>query len=149
MPELILTQTEADALIQVEKHSAVSISYLYPFPGERLEIPLISIDRRTHFLLDIRQGRIKLTQSTHQTRAHVTIILVRLDIDGRPHRNPDHVEIPCPHLHLYRAGYADKWAIPAPLDKFPNLDDLWATLDDFMRFCNVTKMPNINKGIFT
>jgi hypothetical protein len=53
--------------------------------------------------------------------------------------------MPCPHLHLYREGYADKWAFPVPGASFSNLADLWVTLDDFMRYCNVTKTPFFQK----
>jgi hypothetical protein len=37
---------------------------------------------------------------------------MRLDLDGPPHRNPDDQEIPCPHLHIYRAGYGDSGPSP-------------------------------------
>jgi hypothetical protein len=52
-------------------------------------------------------------------------------------------------LHLYREGYGDKWAIPLPPDKFPNIGDLWVTLEDFMRFCNIVDWPAIVRGLFT
>jgi len=76
------------------------------------------------------------------------VVLVRLDFGGHPHRNPDGEEILSPHLHIYKEGYGDKWAIPVPTDRFPNMDDLWKTLEDFMRFCNITEPPFIEKGLF-
>jgi hypothetical protein len=72
------------------------------------------------FLLDVTLYQIKLTKATFQNRARAVIILYRLDIDGAPHRNPDDQEVPCPHLHVYREGFGDKWATPAPTDKFPD-----------------------------
>ena len=63
--------------------------------------------------------------------------------------NPDGVEVPSPHMHLYREGFGDKWAVPLPRDKFPNVADLWQMLDDFMRFCNVVDRPEIVKGLFS
>jgi hypothetical protein len=75
-------------------------------------------------------------------------ILARLDFGGPPHRNPDGEEIPCPHLHLYREGYGDKWAVPIPVDRFPNVNDLWLTLQDFMDYCNVIEPPQIIRGVF-
>jgi hypothetical protein len=33
------------------------------------------------------------------------------------------------------------------MDEFPNAEDLWKTLQDFMGYCNITKPPNIQKGI--
>jgi hypothetical protein len=67
-------------------------------------------------MLDLARGQIKLTKATYQNRARQAIVLMRLDLDGPPHRNPDDQEIPCPHLHFYREGYGDKWAIPPPPD---------------------------------
>lgn len=73
---------------------------------------------------------------------------MRLDLDGPPHRNPDDQEIACPHLHVYREGYGDKWAEPAPVDRYPNVQDLFSTFEAFMHHCNITKPPRIDKGLF-
>jgi len=73
---------------------------------------------------------------------------VRLDLDGPAHRNPDGLEIPCPHLHIYREGLGDKWAIPAPIDRYTNAVDLLSTLEAFMQQCNITDPPKIQKGLF-
>lgn len=72
---------------------------------------------------------------------------MRLDLDGPPHRNPDDEVIPCPHLHIYREGYGDKWATPAPVVLYPNPADLFSTFEAFMRQCNITA-PIIQKGLF-
>jgi hypothetical protein len=76
------------------------------------------------------------------------IVLLRLDVNGAPHRNPDGVEVPCPHIHVYREDYGDKWAFPIPPGKFENLDDLNMTLDDFLTECNVIEGPIIQAAIF-
>ena len=76
------------------------------------------------------------------------VVLVRLDFGGPPHRNPDDTEVGVPHLHVYREGFGDKWAMTVPKDKFPDLADLWQTLQDFMGYCNVIERPNINQGLF-
>jgi hypothetical protein len=107
----------------------------------------VSNDKRENFLLDIRRGRIDLLKATYQNRARQTVVLVRLDLGGAPHRNPDGEEIACLHLHVYRESYGTKWAKSIPLDEFPNSEDLWKTLQDFMGYCNITKLPNIQKGI--
>jgi hypothetical protein len=106
-------------------------------------------DRREQFFLDISRGRIDLLRGKYQNRARQVVVLVRLDFGGRPHRNPDDQELPCPHLHVYREGYGDKWATPIPIDQFSRMSDLYGTLEDFMRFCNITKPPHINRGLFT
>jgi hypothetical protein len=125
MADLDITQAEADALIAMEKHRADEKDCVFPEPGGRLAIALTSLDKRENFMLDITRAQIKLTKATYQNRARQAIVLMRLDLDGPPHRNPDDREIPCPHLHIYRAGYGDKWAIPAPVDRYPNVPDLF------------------------
>lgn len=105
MAEIILSQAEADALIALEKHRVSDTSYAFPALGGYLEIPLVSFNGRDQFTLDIARGRIKLTKATYQNRTRTVIVLLRLDIDGPPHTNPNDEEIPCPHLHTYREGY--------------------------------------------
>jgi hypothetical protein len=147
MAEVQLTQAEADALLAMEKQRVDDTAHLFPMLGGSLSVPLMSPDRREQFVLDIGRGRIDLSKVTYQNRARTVVILARLDIAGPSHRNPDGTEMPCPHLHLYREGFADKWAFPVPDASFSNLADLWMTLDDFMRYCNVTKTPFFQKAL--
>jgi hypothetical protein len=149
MADIDITQGEADALIAMEKLRADDQVWLFAAPGERMAIPLVSSDKREHFMLDVTRSRIKLTKATYQDRARQAIILMRLDIDGPPHRNPDGAEIPCPHLHVYREGFADKWAFSAPSERNSNTSDLLSTLEVFMRDCNIVSPPNIQKGLFS
>ena len=148
MPDIQLTQAEADALLILEKHRADDSTYEYPGLGGSIRVPLVSSDKRESFILDVTRSQINLAKGTYQNRARSVIILARLDFGGAPHRNPDDQEIPCPHLHLYREGYGDKWAVPAPVANFPNIGDHWQTLSDFMRFINVTVAPDIQRGLF-
>jgi hypothetical protein len=158
----VLTQFEADSLINLEKKRTTGAIYNFPQSGEILTIPIVSLDKREAFLIDInRKGRIRLTKCTYQERYRGMIILVRLDIDGSPHPNPEVSDVPlpyllpyngqiiqCPHLHLYVEGFMDRWAISAPPDKFHNIKDLCATLDDFFRYCNIIEPPIIQRGLF-
>ena len=123
-------------------------SFLFLALGDSAAIPLTSVDKRENFTLDVTRAQIKLTKATYQNRARATIILMRLDLDGPPHRNPDGEEIPCPHLHIYREGHGDKWAIPAPADRYPNPSDIFSTFEAFMQHCNITEPPQIHKGLF-
>jgi hypothetical protein len=148
MAEVNLTQADADMLIAMDKHHIESAQYDFPDPGAAIHVPLVSSDKREHFLLDVRRGRIDLAKATYQNRARQVIVLVRLDVSGRPHRNPDDQEISCPHIHLYREGSALKWASPLPAGKFKDTGDLWRTLWDFIGFCNVSKPPQINRRLF-
>lgn len=98
--------------------------------------------------MDVSRSQINLAKVTHQNRARQIVVLMRLDIGGAPHRNPDGEEIPCPHLHIYREGFGDKWAVLAPEAHYSNLDDLYRTLEDFMPHCNIVEPPKIQPGLF-
>lgn len=149
MADLDLTQPEADALIAMEKHRVNDDRSDFPAGGQLLALPLQSVDKREQFLLDLSRGRIDLLKVKMQTRGRQVVVLVRLDLGGAPHRNPDDEEIPAPHLHVYREGFGHKWAVPVPREHFRAPDDVWMTLEDFLRFCNVTKPPQIERGLFT
>lgn len=148
MPEFNLTQSEADALINMEKVKINNDESEYPSLGGRITIPLTSQNKRESFLLDVSRGRVDLLKGTYQNRALQIVVLIRLDFGGQPHRNPDDQEIPSPHLHLYREGYGHKWAFPVPVTSFSNIQDLWQTLQDFMKYCNIVETPNIRRGLF-
>ena len=148
MTETNLTQQEADALIAMEKHRADDDQVDFPSEGESIVLPLESTDKREQFLLDLSRARIDLRKVKMQSRGRQVVVLVRLDLGGAPHRNPDGQEIAIPHLHLYREGYGDKWAVPVPAEHFQNLSDVWKTLNDFMGYCNITQPPRIQPGLF-
>lgn len=149
MVDILLTQAEADALIAMEKHRVTDDRANFPVRGESVVLPLQSADKREKFLLDLSRSRINLKKVKMQTRGRQVVVLVRLDLGGAPHRNPDGVEIPVPHIHTYREGYGDRWAIPVPTDQFRSVANVWTTFEDFLRFCNITQPPYIDRGLFT
>lgn len=149
MADIVLTQADADALLEMEKLKADDGVYPYPSNGGAVRIPLQSADRRESFTLDITRNQIKLSKGTYQNRARGVIVLARVDFGGAPHRNPDDQEIPCPHLHLYREGFGDKWACPLPTAHFTNPGDPWFLLQEFMQYINVTGQPDIRRDLFT
>lgn len=149
MADMNLTQAEADALIGMEKQRVNEDRCDFPMGGQSLVLPLQSVDRREQFLLDLSRGRIDLLKVKMQNRGRQVVVLVRLDLGGAPHRNPDGEEIPVPHLHLYREGFGDKWAVAIVADRFTATSDLWRTLEEFLRFCNITQPPHIERGLFT
>lgn len=132
----------------MEKRRRDDTVWDYPDLGGKLSVPLVSKDGWEVFLLDLWRGRISLRREKLQTRARRTLVLARLDIGGRPHRNPDDSRIESPHLHLYHEGFADRWAFPVPDTAFEDLSDSTRTLDDFLRFCNVVEPPSIRRGLF-
>ena len=149
MTDLGLTQADADALLAMEKHRLDDTVYDYPSLGGGLRIPLQSPDNRESFFLDITRSQINLTKGTYQNRARGVVVLARLDFGGAPHRNPDDQEIDCPHLHVYREGFGDRWAVSLPAGRFTGGSDSWLLLLEFMQFVNVTVPPDVRKGLFT
>jgi hypothetical protein len=148
MADINLTQIEADFLFSMKKVTVNTNVWDFPTMGEKIEIPLISEDKRERFVLDIDRGTINLKKIKYQNRVRQVVILVRIDLNGPPHRNPDGTEIPPSHIDRYREGFADKWAYAMPRDKFHHLDDQWETLQEFLDFCNITEKPVIRKVMF-
>jgi len=155
----LLTQKEADHLLGLEKKRADNTTYNFPVHSELISMPIISTDGRESFLLDINRGSISL-KCTYQNRYNKTIVLVRVDLNGPPHTNPDVAQAPQPfleryngkeipecHMHLYVEGYFDKWAIPMP-DVFNDPNDIRDSLDDFFKYCNVIEPPKVQKGLY-
>lgn len=149
MADINLTQADADVLLAMEKHKVDDNTYEYPSLGGGIRIPLQSPDRRETFFLDLTRSEVKLTKGTYQNRARGVVILARLDFGGAPHRNPDDQEIDCPHLHVYREGYGDRWAVPLPTGRFTTPGDPWLLLLEFMHFVNITVPPDIRRDLFT
>ncbi|MGE7468629.1 DUF6978 family protein [Bosea sp. NPDC003192] len=144
-----VSQAEVDALLAMDKHRIDEERLDLPDVGGGVIVPLLSADGAEHFHLDISRSRMNLAKGKFQNRARTTMVLARVDIGGAPHRNPDGEEIGCPHIHLYREGYGDRWAFAVPPDKFTDPSDHWQTLNDFMRFCNITRPPLFNRGLFS
>ena len=147
MSDVFLSQSEADYLLSIEKHCNDNTSYQFTGFQDNLIIPLESFDRRENFLLDFwSSGKIAL-KGTYQNRARSTFVLARIDFNGKPHRNPDDVEVASPHIHLYREGFGDRFAFPLPDNHFTNPGDLKTTLLEFIKYCNITKPPYIITGL--
>jgi len=96
MADIDITQDEADKLMAMEKRAVDEKDWLFPAPGERIGIPLTSLDKRENFMLDVTRAQIKLTKAAYQNRVRTAIILLRLDLDGPPHTNPDGSRSPLP-----------------------------------------------------
>ena len=142
-----LKESEAEGLLKMSKYPKEKKEYKFPGLGGGIEIPLESKNKREDFVLDIYRGKIQLAKVSFQNRARKNIILVRVDLGGSPHRNPNDEPVLCPHIHLYREGFGDKWAYPLPKE-FTDYKNITKTLDDFMRFCNIEERPSIDMDLF-
>jgi hypothetical protein len=144
----MLTQAETDQFMQMAKHFVRPPASVTIPPGIDETHELASLDDRERFLLDIWRGTIRLTKLKFQNRVRTVIVLVRLDIDGAPHTNPDGQRLPGTHLHLFREGYDDKWAHPVDPNVFTLLSDPGATFQEFCAFCKIEIPPPV-QGVIT
>jgi len=148
MAEINLTQAEADRLLLLDKFIIGDNPILdLPNVGQDILVNCISLDKREEFILDCSRGTIKLSKIKHQLRARKVVPLIRLDINSSPHKNPDGTEVGPSHMHIYKEGYADKYAFDVP-SKFTNLNDMAKTLLEFMSFCNIKNTPQVNGELF-
>lgn len=136
----MLTQDEADAFLALQKQFVTHPGALTLDPGSDQTHHLVAANRE-EFLLDLWRGTIRLSKIRLQTRARVVYPLVRLDIDGAPHTNPDGVRLGGTHLHRYREGFEDRWAFPPDPVSFANLHDPAGALLDFCRYCRIEHAP--------
>jgi len=144
----MLTQIEADSLIAMPKRLEQSSQLKFPSGGEKQSWKALSSISRDHFLMDVNRNGIRLLKCTYQERYRLTEILVRVDVGVTSyHQNPDGELIRGPHVHLYREGYGDKWASLLPQDRFASPGDLVQTLRDFLEFCNVEAVPEIQLSL--
>ena len=136
----MLHQAEADRLITMRKWfrsgDAVTLR-----PGDSRSIDLDGEDPSERFALDLWRGTIRLTKVRYQNRARGCIALVRLELDSAPHTNPDGTKIGGTHVHIFREGYEDKWAMSLDPSRFSDPGDFVQTFRDFCDYCNIDKVP--------
>ena len=146
----MLTQSDIDLLLNMIKQLKSNDKIVFPPFGTEIKLDVISTTTKDKFIIDIsRKGYIKINRCTYQTRYQKSIILLRLDVNGPPHTNPDGEVIPCPHLHIYREGYESKWAFPLQ-DKInvQNPDDLIEILIRFLEYNKISNIPEIEEQMF-
>ena len=141
----MLTQEEIDRLLDLLKIRKNKGEIKFPQEGSSIIIDLISKDGKEDFIIDVqRKGmKIKKSKCSYQERYTRDTVLLRLDIDGPEHQNPDGKIIQSNHLHICREGYEDKYAIPMPENIFINPKDLIGTLINFLEYCKVENSRNI------
>ena len=139
----MLAQSEAEYLLEMSKKLVDNQTITFPQSGEYKGLDVISVDGKEKFIIDInRAGRISIAKCTYQKRYRKEEILLRLDISGPPHTNPNGETIVCPHLHIYKEGYSDRWAYQLPSD-FSNSEDLISKLIEFLEYCKITNADGL------
>jgi hypothetical protein len=144
----MLIQSEADQLMQMIKHFVHPPPTIVIPPGADDSYELAGPNDRERFLLDVWRGTYRLSKLKFQNRVRTAIVLVRLDVDGAPHTNPDGERLGGTHLHLFKEGYDDKWAYPLDSQVFPLLSDPGKTFHDFCTYCRIESPPAV-QGVLT
>lgn len=142
-----LTQSEIEYLLNLEKNYVGAQKFKYPTLGGKLNIQLSSTDKNEEFILDITRPHISLLKNTFQNRARNSIVLLRLDLNPAPHRNPDGKVVTGNHLHIYKEEIGDKYAYPLP-EEFIDCKDINDFLDTFMNYCHIINKPIIEEDLF-
>ncbi|KFJ02672.1 DUF6978 family protein [Bifidobacterium thermacidophilum] len=131
-PRFTLSQGEADRLIAQVKH-AVDDFYRMPAEGEKnAEFHVRSDTDDEDFTIAMYCGSIN--QHRHTMSARITklgVPLLRLCVNGQPHRNPDGRRVGRTHWHVYTEGLDDLVAFPADLGSDGFIDDTIELLDRF------------------
>lgn len=161
MSQYIIPDAEALYYITTEKE-IIQKSIIFPKQNEFSMLDAITKGNPNEkYIIDINRKRAILSRCTFQQRVYTSIPLIRLDIDTKPHRNPDGQKIPGNHIHIYKEGYNLAWAYPLDhkiINEInPNFDinlfqKLFSHAQNFTNFChflNITKIPIFQISMFT
>ncbi|NLL46964.1 MAG: hypothetical protein GX249_00095 [Firmicutes bacterium] len=145
----MITQSEADRLLELRKVVTSRETMNLPIKGKK-SWDLESDDGSEKFIIDVWCGKIEMTRYSTNHRYRKDIVLARVCVNNQPHMNPNGDIISEPHLHLYREGLGDKYAIPLPKEFFSAPHDIVCTTREFLAYCNVVEHPEVQQqgGLF-
>lgn len=155
-------ESEYFKFIKAEK-SYIDKEFTFPAKDESIILEAKD-DNNIEYIVDINRKRAILTRCTYQNRYATSIILLRLDIDTKPHRNPnDNKVISGNHIHVYTEKYGSAYALELDdpilkeinpefdLNRFnletKNENRLYEYFEAFSDFCNIKNIPNYQHSI--
>ncbi|MCY6372408.1 DUF6978 family protein [Clostridium ganghwense] len=137
----MLTNNEFNSLKNMKKEILKCKQIIIPKPGKKLILDVISVNKKEDFNISLYRNRINFEKITYQNlHKRTSTPLIRIDLAGPPHFNPDGEKVLPPHIHIYKEGYGDKWAEPLN-NIFTNTNDLVQLLYDFLKYCNIINIP--------
>lgn len=137
----MLAQEESDLILSLVKELRQTREEPIIFPSlkEAITLPATDKENKEYELdIDVQRRTPNPNKCTYQTRFQNDILL-RVDVGGPPHSNPDGVIVPCPHLHIYREGYATKFAVPLHEHIPTDTEDLLQVLVDFLEYNKINE----------
>lgn len=111
-----------------------------PFGKYNSTTNVLSQLNKIPFKLDIHRGNKESDRFTINLRfTETNDCLVRLDIKGGSHSNPDGTLSPESHIHIYNNNYdkRDSYAHPVNLNDFPNINSLYNASFSFLDYTNI------------
>ena len=143
---ITLTQSEIADLLQMDKRLK---QRTIAFPGggdkEQYKLYLNKIsDTMTLHIIAGKKNKLKYTFA----EVYDNIPLLRVDLHGQVHWNPDGKSVPTPHIHIYQEEYEDKIAYPLP-SQFAKTDDPIELFIDYLKYSHVinyNKIQIISQG---
>ena len=146
MSRFDLTQDEVNHLLGIEKKLVRWDALTLPEKGQNQSEHVEAVYGNEKFLLDIYFARKDPRKYKYQLRMWNSTLLLRLDVEGKLHKNPTSELLPRSHLHRYFQGARISVAEEVSVQVFPAISDPIQTLEDFMRFCNI-ESPPIQRGL--
>ena len=142
----MITNEEFENLMKMSKHF-IENNLALPTAGEKSSPFLVASDTtRDCFALDIdRKSGITLTKIKLQER-HTTsaIMMIRVEIDCRPHMFPDGSKSSRNHIHIFDEKCGNSvYDLSTFKSFFTNIADFETTFYDFCNLCNIST-NNIN-----
>ncbi len=125
--DIDLSQNEAIDLINTNKVVKDLTAHSFPAPGGEIILKLESEDQRSIFSLILGRNKFELAVAYsihHMFKKSGNIPIIRLDIDGPDHKNPDatpslpylipfrNTKVGKRHMHVYVEGFGLTWAFP-------------------------------------
>ena len=135
---VLLTQEEATDLLELLK-KCVSSSISLPKQGGREDISVVSTERESEkFIISVNRRNKRVNKVSYVARYKKgDVVLLRLDVGvTSPHVNPELLGgeiLTGPHLHIYREGFEERYAIPFDIKN----DDLITNFLAFLKRFNV------------
>ena len=132
----MLTQAQADRLIQLLKEAARTEVFVWERDKRQDELVVAVEDKKIQFILSLKRNPFEIR--LHFRTRDRDIGLVRVD-NFRYHANPDGTELrDQPHIHFFREGDGLNWAEPI---NWYDLNDPIATLEQFLEIIR-TRFPS-------
>ena len=140
-----MTKETAQELIQVFKTIIKTGTYYLPPVGSSNAIELKSVQStKDKFIVYVNRTS-KIVKNKYTLYLHYPEEgLLRMDVNGPDHINPDGKKIPCPHIHMRMddSGKWDAYAFDLPAI-FGDTDDCISTLQSFLQYCHTNNISEL------